>query len=603
MIKKQNNNFLLLFLLVIIVVFIIIYFITSVQEKYETKIQRDIARDKVVSVKFYDSIDADKTNTKKTNIGICFSGGGARAASSTVGVLQSLLKNNMLSNDKIDYLSGNSGSTWILLPVLYQKYGTNVDIRTILGTYTPPTTKNFNDSIPSSEIGSKLLDNDFTFTVWSNFWVDAVGNSFFMPYMNLSTSFPYYYRVNIAGPNDQINHLVDISNKLENTNWVTKGTSPKPEVVINRVGLPIPITISSLISVDPTKGLAKEFIPIDSTPYSTGFLRPSTSNVLSGRVENYGFLSIPQSSDNLTANVTIPGNIWNQVLMSGSSSNVLVPNNTTRSYTDQYSILNKAVISSSDKNQKFYIGDGYLIDDSSIISLVSRKMQKIVAVLNYQVFSDKPAINNYVFIIGGDYQRKIGKVTTINDSNCVVEFNENNIPIQATISYNYINIFDLNNINSLFHPTYGIFEGSSKDILENMYNNYNNEGFFYTIGTFNVKNVEKYGITSYKCEILWYLLTSSWSFYNILPDNNKNVYNNIIGAPNVCTIAATTSDCTFTSNCKKPCINPNDILNTVKEHPEALTTINKITNREFNVISTLSGWFTENKIIPFINSS
>lgn len=64
-------------------------------------------------------IEEKMFHNQKKDVGICFSGGGSRSASATIGYLRALKMMNVL--DKIKYISVVSGSSWILVPFTYLK--------------------------------------------------------------------------------------------------------------------------------------------------------------------------------------------------------------------------------------------------------------------------------------------------------------------------------------------------------------------------------------------------------------------------------------------------------------------------------------------------
>lgn len=149
-----------------------------------------------------------KTSTGKL-VGISFSGGGARAATCCRGTLYKLFKDDLLDSSKIQFVSGNSGATWVIGSLVY---------------YNTKATHELSDVFKSIEDNIINVEN----SVWD--WNGAINNSF-------------YKNLGLGNPNDYWAYV-------------------KP-----RGNLPIPIMIQT--QYFPNIDLA---VPFDSTPYSFGYL-------------------------------------------------------------------------------------------------------------------------------------------------------------------------------------------------------------------------------------------------------------------------------------------------------------------------------------------
>ncbi|RLL50652.1 hypothetical protein D8Y20_11490 [Mariprofundus sp. EBB-1] len=88
-------------------------------------------------------------NSKKKDVAICFSGGGTRSASASVGQMRAL--HRLKLNEQVRYISCISGGAWFAIPYTFLPTGISDDH--FLGHYFPPeecTIENFNqESIPS----------------------------------------------------------------------------------------------------------------------------------------------------------------------------------------------------------------------------------------------------------------------------------------------------------------------------------------------------------------------------------------------------------------------------------------------------------------------
>src|SRR5687767_4767891 len=88
----------------------------------------------------------------KPNVGICFSGGGTRALSATMGQLRGLLSFGGLNN--VDYISCVSGGSWASTAFAYYKAGAASD-EEFLGPITEPASITLDglSNLPTSSLG------------------------------------------------------------------------------------------------------------------------------------------------------------------------------------------------------------------------------------------------------------------------------------------------------------------------------------------------------------------------------------------------------------------------------------------------------------------
>ena len=551
---------------------------------------------------------------KKT--GIAFSGGGTRAACTTWGFLQALNSykmpngNSLLHIDNISYISANSGSTWMTLPLLYEPTeGSIYKVDDILGNYvSDPSQLNYSDNINFPNFGYNAVNCIFDLEFDDNWWSYSVGNSFFKKY-------GLYQGSNTNGIVGYNSKIVDpIVNGLGSS--IYKG-------IVLRANMPIPIAIESLIIDKDT------VVPIDSTPISSGFLRNSNTvgniNQLGGRVDSYAFNTflnkintIDINTQNIMVDYRNTKNTWDPVIMSGTSSSAYgmellqldLPN--TFPFIGSFTSNIKDVNNLNIKDEKFKIIDGYLWDDTGVISLVARKTEKIASIISCSLNDITVDIYTntnytYLFVIDGQYINNIGKFnsfdTTTNPQTVSLTINNStNNPINVIIPINFVKVLNIGSISNLFG------KGSNKNIQqifkdEDYYNtlsgllqNYASTGIFYYRNTYTTMENINVNVTSYSVDILWYCLSPCTNFYSKLSVNNKNLVSNMYKIPNVCTFFPYYSDCNG-GGCDKMCKNGiQDILTNLQQ-------VQKISNAEAKYISSLSAWVCYQIIIPFLTDS
>jgi len=610
-------------------------------------------------------------NTQDMTIGIGFSGGGIRAACSTWGILQALNSyqingKSLLNRDYISYMSSNSGSTWALLSTLYQPIdGSPYTIDQILGQYKIPSDLDYTTKGISPSFIYTAVNNEFDFNLTGNWWIKSVANSFFKPYG--------LYDENTKG-------IVGFDKNSISTYLSKLGS--KYRGIILRDNMPIPIAISTVANKISS---GYTYIPIDSSPISSGFIvskkvsEPPQQNpalqTFGGRVSTFAFNtnyakiigtstgppnnSIERFTENNftpmnTTNTSIVFNdtTWEPAIISGTSSFApgpeLLPIDIP---TIKIPILDKDINISlledfviqteytTPINSNAKIIDGYLFDDTSLISLLVRKTQRIVIISDI-VFTDIEEnsdnnIGDYVMIINGDYQNNFGKISAVNDRDIVVKLigkNNNTIPFDKQTINNNIKKIDISNIKNSFTGSFngGIqlldntflglcgttYQGVSNVAdaytitMNGMIQNYANTGIFYFQGLYNTIPNDYTDIIKYEVEILWYCLSPCPNFSASLSETNQKILNNIFRMPNICTLGPIYNDCNptntrnidgvvenFYQNCNFECLfQPLDIIINSKN-------IQKITDAQALGISSLSAWVTNQIIIPFINGT
>jgi hypothetical protein len=612
----------------IIIIFIILSLIITIYFLNTNYSKRNIPSSNIpplittiVPAKWYNNYFPEEEFTTqpflgKKVVGLAFSGGGTRAACTTWGFLQALNDykingKSLLHIDNISYISANSGSTWILLPLLYEPMeGTSFEIDDILGPYiSDPSTLDYKKDIDIKQFGYNAVNSSFDLEFENNWWSYSVGNSFFKPYG--------LYEGNTTPTNRIVGYNADSIKSI----IASLGSNYKG--VVLRPNMPIPIAVASLIINKDT------VVGIDSTPTSSGFLRHSNAsrdiNKLGGRVDSYAFNTFlakivttdPDTQDILVDFRKTKDNYgiyhikdtWDPVCMSGTSSMAsgmeLIELNLPNSFPflGSFDTNVKDVNSLNPNNQQFKIIDGYNWDDTGVVSLVARKTEKIASIISCaldditgDIYTEQSY--TYLFIVDGLYANNIGKFVSFDSTKTKVNLSINNVntSIDVSIEIGYVKVFSIGQIYKLFGKGLYTQIFNDNDYYKTqlgLLTNYATTGIFYYKDTYTTIVNENLNITSYQVDVLLYCLSPCPNFYSKLSVSNRNYISDIYKNTNICTIFPFYNDCNLGS-CDNVCRqSQQDILTDLQN-------VTKITNVQAQYISTLSGWICNQILIPFL---
>lgn len=569
-----------LFIIIIIVILIILYYriryfdcpdtssysYKNYNNNYIHSINPKSINAKVYIGNSYQNFPEKEYIKQKNPVGLAFSGGGSRAMCATWGILQALYKQNMLNNNTISYISAVSGSTWAVLPVLYQSINRpNYNIDDILGSEFV----DFSQPLTFPIIGYNAVHSNFKIFDNDKWWPINVGTTFFEPY-GLDTS---------------LNQIIGINNTTINTILSELGANYNG--IILRENMPIPIAMQTMVNIVETVWYRpNEYIaiPLDSTPISTGFIginrkisnsQCSDLEYIGGRIDSYGFNSIINSSIISTSNtydisLNLQSNTWDLKQMSGSSS--MAPGfdilKDTASLLDKYVpdyTISLPITFPINKSVK--IVDGGCWDNTGVTSLLARGVTKVA------------------IFIQSDY-----------------------LPSQWSPTFGTEDIANLfgvaNNFYSDYHGQYDaqVFDNSNNEYittLNGIISNYTNEGIAYYKDTYQTINNYKSGIIPYSVNVLWYILSPAKQFIDQLSDKNKTILNNIQRFPNICTALPYINDCNENQQCNSSCpsySSASDLFNIYLNS----SNINTVTNTEAICLCAQSSWICKKILIPFL---
>ena len=234
----------------------------------------------------------------KSDIGIALSGGGYRAVSLSLGFLRGLNLLNLFSNAK--YVSSNSGSSWLVGPLCYDRIHQTKNekqIKTFLDPYYPPeecTRSNLRKCDPSGH-SYAICKSKYLLTLLNKlnkdlirynpadprgFWSQSVGQIFFKKY-DLNS---YDLLPTLSGSHSHEIH--------------TRTTFPRAKMATcDLTKFPFPIINASIFTEGETMFAPAEFTPL-YYGFPTQFEVHGKDSYHSGGyyIEPYGFLSNPHTS-------------------------------------------------------------------------------------------------------------------------------------------------------------------------------------------------------------------------------------------------------------------------------------------------------------------
>ena len=630
----MKTKWIIFFIIIIILLCVILYFILRKKQKKQTQEQPNNLI--TIPAKWYSNYNIESMyhfpeeyyshkplfipqDNSNPTIGFAFSGGGSRAAYSTMGILQALNSKSLLNNNTISYMSANSGSTWCLLPVLYEPIsGSKYTVDSILGDYKDPFIINLSEKPIFPNFISLAVDAKIEPQINDSWWNDSIGISYFLRYGLYTPLFK-----NIIGYDPD-----SITNILK-TLQLTSPLSLYSGITL-RKNMPIPIAMSSVCVKNNFPNFT--YIPFDSSPISSGFLTsisntlPSDNNELKnygGRISSYAFNSVvvpssqtPDKTNNTTdilIDISQTKYLWDPVNISGVSSMAAGPQLITLPKStafgnktidllllEDYKIQTEFAkpVTSSEK-----MIDGYLTDDTAVLSLLVRKTQRIVSITNLQIdqlYGDlNLSISSYIAIINGEYQNNFGIITGVTGNSVSLKLLGKN-QLNVSIDKLYLKSISLSNVANLFNK-YEVFDSSVinyQKTINGMIENYANTGIFYFQGVYKTKLNLYLDIIVYDVEILWYCLSPCPNFMTSLSKTNIDIWNNIFNMPNICTVGPIFNSCDKSNpisiNCSQSCnLEPIDEVINIEN-------IISITNEQANGISSLTSWVTNQIIIPFI---
>lgn len=366
--------------------------------------------------------------------GICFSGGGTRSLTACLGQLRALTSRALL--DDVGYLSCVSGGSWAGTVFTYNPSGSDADL---LGKPVPPDQLTF-EMIRSREpevignlgrtalqsgfdLAERLYDQSFEENL---LWYEVVGDLFFAPFGLFNPFIPNgrqpalqrYFAFDEANVDDIKRRNPSLRNAIFHTvRQPSKGVSPRPFLIDN----------ATLMGPQNRPNQPRLYRGLEMTPLYVGLPKlfdlkyPTRGPTLfqdvhfgGGFVESFAFGTFgpsklpqtcqPKSSDgSQCVQVAPPGRHFNMVEASALSSaffaQLLASYFQETSFTPVRDIWPVADHPIPPKSTAFpvptltdyFIGDGGLLENFGVVSLLLRGVERIAIFVN----TDTPVDVNY----------------------------------------------------------------------------------------------------------------------------------------------------------------------------------------------------------------
>ena len=178
---------------------------------------------------------------KTPNTGVCFSGGGTRSLSATMGQLRGLTELNLIEN--IRYISCVSGGSWASTLYTYYKTGDRgpVNDAEFLGKITPPqeiTMKGLANNDPKrlGSVATRSLEDAIIgligqgTTPVDRLWIEAVGQTYFQPFGLHDPKQPAYFSLDCATVEDIKRRNPSLAQARFHT---VRTEAPRPYLIVN----------------------------------------------------------------------------------------------------------------------------------------------------------------------------------------------------------------------------------------------------------------------------------------------------------------------------------------------------------------------------------
>jgi hypothetical protein len=449
----------------------------------------------------------EKSLEKNTNvnIGLALPGGGLRTCTNTLGVLLALHKLDLLK--QINYISCNSGSSWAIGPLVYS----DVDLDKFLGEYIKPENLTINtlNKINEDNFASLLPDINFDEILMKNFinnknniedfWSKTIAELFLKKY-NLDS-------FNIL-PNNRV--------LVKDSPCVNKSEKSKYEYRSIRKDIPFPI-INSCIYFDNIKTLSQlEFTPLyygvphrvkinDNLSIGSTLMEPELFTAVNN-IDEANKLSKIININKSSVKFNNPKNIISIAKQIGSSSTAIpvcvdhyLPNNLIKK-------LDLPLINFYDPNNYFNsnakITDGMYLDNTGLLSLLRRNVEKII--LSDCLQDIDIEYDNISNCLNLKYAKYFGRTKSSDPKATIYGYNIND--------YNaFSKVFDSNKYNE-FCINYNNFKDENNKIIFKM--------------SLDVKENKLSGIRGgYNVKIIFIFTTKNDNFMNNLPEETRNLIN------------------------------------------------------------------------------
>ena len=326
------------------------------------------------------------------NTGVCFSGGGTRALASALGQLRGLTGLGLMGN--VRYISCVSGGSWAAAPYTYYASGPANDSE-FLGPITSPQNINMAGlaTLPQTCLGytatqtlsGAIVAGKLLGVPDDQLWIFAVGVNYFFPFGLFPYPNPAYFSLDAATVADIHKRNSSLSGA---TFYTVRTDAPRPYLIVNSCILGpaslAPYWIESLVIFEYTPLYVGSPYSLEVT-YHDDFGPPQNRLVGGGFIEPFAMGSsapVAPPSGGL-ANVGSPPGPFSLVDASGTSSSAFVGEieELTSAISPQqpyWPVTN----SGGEPTEVYAFGDGGLLENLGLISLLLRQVETIVVFIN-----------------------------------------------------------------------------------------------------------------------------------------------------------------------------------------------------------------------------
>jgi hypothetical protein len=351
----------------------------------------------------------DKLKLQKT--GICMSGGGTRAMVCAVGQLRALADLGLM--DDVGYISCVSGGSWASVPYTYYTSGAKND-NELLGTIIPPAkltlsgmsklTTGFLAGAANADLRDALLKNHKDGVPADEIWIKGVKDSYMLPFGVYDPESPRYLSYDTStvleiikrNPTFSLPDFLTVRNKpgdfhrpylvvnssISGPYDLAPFANPEQLVVFNYT----PLGIGSAKLLNPLY-VTKRNKANNNLPVGAGFIEPFAFGATASTIQRGDCVSW-QAGDGICLTLTKPAKAYTISDASGTSSaafvaeftGIGVPSLKDMSPSEQYWPIPTS--SSLVADRDFMFGDGGNLENMGVITLLQRKVKKLVVFVN-----------------------------------------------------------------------------------------------------------------------------------------------------------------------------------------------------------------------------
>ncbi len=451
---------------------------------------------------------------KRKDLGVCFSGGGTRSASATLGQLRGLKQIGLLG--KIGYISAVSGGSWGSAPFIFLP--NEFDEDTLLGPYIPPEKlslaelKSNPDKSMAKVISETVISDDFLKEVFSlsgdESFSRAIGRLFLEPFGL------HHNNKSIAYDGKTVKAIIK-NNSIENDrNYYLKND----DFILTRKNRPFFIVNGTLLRQGNDDKRLKKML-CEYTPIYTGvrtyfpeagrrkYLLGGKRPIGGGYIQTFAYDAATADRETSDGLITVKcgRNCFTLSDIIGSSG--AAPEEAIRKYGFTFlgfPEFNHFPIPQVNNGklfdeEEYAHGDGGHLENFGLMPLLARQVKKIIVFINTPTpFEANKTLRDKHGYPDRDFTDDLGPLFGRNDK--PEGFKKEYDPVKLAVNQ--------------------VFEGKKLDELLDAFRNCKRNGKpLVHYGHYNVMNNNHYGISTYEARIYWVYLDNAKNWLNKLTDH------------------------------------------------------------------------------------